>query len=139
MTLNVLVGTRPPEEELAGSSFDPEEEQAVPEDPTGAADKAIQEELGLAVQVVTPDIARAVGVDAGTKGLVIAAASANSDAGRKGLRRGDVILSANRTPVATSDALAKAVADAKRAGRDAVLLKILRRGNPSAFIAVRLK
>ncbi len=139
MTLNVLVGTRPPEEELVGSSFDPEEEQTVPEDPTGAADKAIQEELGLAVQVVTPDIARAVGVDAGTKGLVIAAASANSDAGRKGLRRGDVILSANRTPVATSDALAKAVADAKRAGRDAVLLEILRRGNPSAFIAVRLK
>ena len=138
MTPNVLVGTRP-QEELAGANFDPEEEQTVPEDPTGAADKAIQEELGLAVQVVTPDIARAVGVDANTKGLVIGAASANSDAGRKGLRRGDVILSANRVPVATSDALAKAVADAKRAGRDAVLLEILRRGNPSAFIAVRVK
>jgi len=139
MTLNVLVGTRPPEEELAGTNFDPEEEQTMPEDPTGAADKAIQESLGLAVQVVTPDIARAVGVDAGTKGLVIGAASANSDAGRKGLRRGDVILSANRVPVTSTEALAKAVADAKRAGRDAVLLEILRRGNPSAFIAVRVK
>ncbi len=70
---------------------------------------------------------------------MIGAASANSDAGRKGLRRGDVILSANRTPAASSDALAKAVADAKRAGRDAVLLEILRRGGPSAFIAIRVK
>ena len=139
MTLNVLVGTRPPEEELAGSNFDPEAEQTEPEDPSGAADKAIQEELGLAVQVVTPDIARAVGVDAGTKGLVIGAASANSDAGRKGLRRGDVILSVNRTPVTTAEALAKAVADAKKAGRDAVLLEILRRGLPSQFIAIRVK
>jgi len=88
---------------------------------------------------VTPDIARAVGVDAGTKGLVIGAASASSDAGRKGLRRGDVILSANRTPVATSEALAKTIADAKKAGRDAVLLEIQRRGQPSAFIAIRVK
>ena len=95
--------------------------------------------LGLSVQVVTPDIARAVGVDAGTKGLVIGAASANSDAGRKGLRRGDVILSVNRAAVTSSDALAKAVTDAKKAGRDAVLLEILRRGGPPAFIAVRVK
>ncbi len=139
LTLNVLVGTRPPEEELAATNFDPEAEQAEPEDPTGAADKALQDELGLSVQVVTPDIARAVGVDAATKGLVVGAASANSDAGRKGLRRGDVILSANRVPVATADALAKAVADAKKAGRDAVLLEILRRGGPSAFVAIRVK
>ena len=139
LTLNAVVGTRPPEEQLAGSNFDPEDEQAMPEDPTGAADKTLQTELGLSVQVVTPEIARAVGVDAATKGLVIGAASANSDAGRKGLRRGDVILSANRTPVTSSEALAKVVADAKAAGRDAVLLEILRRGGPSAFIAIRVK
>ena len=139
MTLYAVVATRPPEEQLAGSNFDPEDDQAMPEDPKGTADTTIQNTLGLAVQVVTPDIARAVGVDAGTKGLVIGAASANSDAGRKGLRRGDVILSANRTPVASSEALAKIVNDAKTAGREAVLLEILRRGGPSAFIAVRVK
>lgn len=139
MTLTAVVGTRPPEEQLAGTNFDPEDEQAMPEDPSGAADTALQETLGLAVQPLTVDIARSIGVDATTKGLVIGAASANSDAGRKGLRRGDVIISANRTPVTTSDALAKIVADAKKAGRDAVLLEILRRGGPSAFIAVRVK
>jgi serine protease Do len=139
MTLQAVVGTRPPEEQLAGANFDPEDEQAMPDDPKGSADTTIQNELGLAVQALTSDIARSVGVDSGTKGLVIGAASANSDAGRKGLRRGDVIVSANRTPVTSSEALAKVVTDAKKAGRDAVLLEILRRGGPSAFIAVRIK
>ena len=139
MTLYAVIGTRPPEEELAGTTFDPEDEQAMPDDPKGSADTAIQNELGLAVQPLTPDIARAIGVDTGTKGLVIAAAASSSDAGRKGLRRGDVIVSANRASVTTSDALAKVIADAKKAGRDAVLLEILRRGGPSAFIAIRIK
>lgn len=139
MTIQTLVGTRPPENELASSKFDPEEEQSLPEDPSGAADKAIQEGLGLSVQVLTSDIARSIGVETSTKGLVVGAASANSDAGRKGLRRGDVIVSANRAPVATSEALAKIVTDAKKAGRDAVLLEILRRGGPSGFVAVRIK
>ena len=139
VTLYAVVATRPPEDQLAGANFDPEDDQAVPEDPKGTADTAVQNELGLSVQTLTADIARAVGVDVGTKGLVIGAASANSDAGRKGLRRGDVIVTANRVPVTTSEALAKVVADAKKAGRDAVLLEILRRGGPSQFIAIRLK
>ncbi|PKP96680.1 MAG: protease [Alphaproteobacteria bacterium HGW-Alphaproteobacteria-13] len=139
ITLNAVVGTRPPEEQLAGANFDPEDEQAMPDDPKGSADTTIQSELGLAVQMLTPDIARSVGVDSDTKGLVIGAVSSNSDAGRKGLRRGDVILSANRAPVTSSEALAKVVTDAKKAGRDAVLLEILRRGGPSAFIAIRVK
>ena len=139
MTLNAVVGTRPPEDQLAGDNFDPEEEQTMPEDPSGAADEAIQNSLGMAVQPLTPAIARAVGIDADSKGLVIGAVSGNSDAGRKGLRRGDAILSANRTPVTSAEALAKVVADAKKAGRDAVLLEILRRGGPSAFIAIRIK
>lgn len=139
MTLYAVVATRPPEDQLAGANFDPEDDQAVPEDPKGTADTAVQNELGLSVQTLTPDIARAVGVDAATRGLVIGAASANSDAGRKGLRRGDVIVTANRVPVTTSEALAKVVADAKKAGRDAVLIEVLRRGGPSQFVAIRLK
>ena len=43
--------------------------------------------LGMAVQPLTPAIARAVGIDADSKGLVIGAVSGSSDAGRKGLRR----------------------------------------------------
>ncbi|WP_033074708.1 Do family serine endopeptidase [Sphingopyxis sp. MWB1] len=138
VTLQAVVGERPPESELVGSDFDPEDEQALPDDPKGSADKVLQEQLGLAVQPLTSDIARAVGVDSDTKGLVIVAGSRTSDAARKGLRRGDVILSINRSPVTSTEALAKGVTDAKKAGRDAVLLEILRRGGPAAFIPVRL-
>src|SRR3546814_6240916 len=52
-TLTVTVGTRPPEEELNGSSFDPEAEQTLPDEPSEGADQAIQEQLGMAVQPLT--------------------------------------------------------------------------------------
>jgi serine protease Do len=138
MTLNVAVGTRPPEEELNGAGFDPEEEQTMPDDPKGTADQAIQDQLGMAVQPLTPAIAGDIGIARTTKGLVIAAVGSSSDAGRKGLRRGDVILSVNRAPVTTSEALSKALTEAKAAGRTAVLLEILRRGQPAAFIPIRV-
>lgn len=139
ISLNATVGTRPPESELTPSNFDPEEQQAMPDEPTKGADQAIQNELGMAVQPLTTAISRAIGIDTDTKGLVIGAVGASSDAGRKGLRRGDVIVSANRVSVTSSEGLAKVLADAKKAGRDAILLEILRRGSPSAFIAIRVK
>jgi serine protease Do len=139
MRLNAVVATRPPEEELAGSTFDPEAEGNLPDDAEGAADKTVQDRLGMAVQPLTPAIAGSLGVDTNTKGVVIAAVAANSDAGRKGLRRGDIIITANRLSVTNADALAKVVNDARKANRDAVALEILRRGQQPAFIAVRLK
>ncbi len=138
LSLTAVMGTRPPESELRGSDFDPEEEAPLPEDPAGTADQAIQDQLGMAVRPLTAAIARSIGVDAETKGMVIAAVGGRSDAARKGLRRGDVILSANRDPVTTSEALAKVLTGAKEAGRGAVLLEILRRGQPPAFIAIRI-
>ena len=50
MTLYAVVGTRPPEEQLGGTDFDPEDDQAMPDDPKGTADTTIQNVLGLAVQ-----------------------------------------------------------------------------------------
>jgi serine protease Do len=141
ITLNAVVGTRPTDEVLAqsGVNFDPEAQEELPENPSAGANEAVQKELGVAVQLLTADIARACGVDAATKGLVVGAVAANSDIGRRGVRRCDVILTANRAPVATIEALAKAVADAKAAGREAVLLEVLRRGGPSAFLPVRFQ
>src|SRR3546814_13645850 len=55
-TLNVTVGTRPPEEELNGSNFDPEAEQTLPDEPSAGAAQAIQEQLGMAVQPHTADL-----------------------------------------------------------------------------------
>src|SRR3546814_18486174 len=106
----------------------------MPDEPSEGADQAIQEQLGMAVQPLTADIARDIGVDQGTKGLVIAAVGSNSNAGSKGLRRGDVILSINRSPLRPAVALAKGVADVKTTGRRGHLRANRRRGPPPAFV-----
>lgn len=140
ITLNAIVGTRPPEEQLAqGGDFDPEAQEEMPANPSAGANQSVQNALGVAVQPLTPEIARACGVDTSTKGLVVGAVSGTSDIARRRVRRCDIILTANRTPVTTIEALAKAISDAKAANREALLLEVLRRGGPSTFLPVRLQ
>jgi serine protease Do len=70
--------------------------------------------------------------------VVITAVDPSSDAAGKGLRRGDLLLSANNSTVVNEAALNAAVQEAQQAGRSAVLLQVQRgRGQP-AFIPVRL-
>ncbi|MEQ8411616.1 MAG: Do family serine endopeptidase [Erythrobacter sp.] len=136
--LSATLGKRPSEEELMRSQqvFDPDAE--TPMDPE-ASDGNVEEKLGLQVLTMTPQIRNSLGVDEDTQGLVIAAVDPNSDAGRKGLRRGDIILSANYETVATIEALNAQIAAAEEEGRDAVLLRIKRRGQPARFLPVRLR
>ncbi|QFT76743.1 Do family serine endopeptidase [Erythrobacter sp. THAF29] len=138
MTVTAVLGKRPSEEELLQQqqTFDPESEE--PMDPE-AMDSEIAEKLGLQVLEMTPNIARSLGVDDGTTGLVIGQVDPNSDAGRKGLRRGDIILSAQYKTVETIDDLRSAIADAEANGREAILLRIQRRGQPPRFLPVRLR
>ena len=68
-------------------------------------------------------------------GVTIDHVRADSDAAEKGLRAGDVILSAAGRPVGTPTALADAVAQARRSGRKAVLLLVSRNGQ-HLFVAV---
>ena len=138
LTINTTLGKRPSEEELAQQvqSFDPEAEE--PMDPD-VSDETIAEKLGLQVLEMTPQIARSLGVSSDMAGLVIGAVDPNSDAGRKGLRRGDIILSANYQDVGSVEALREQIAAAEAAGRDAVLLRVQRRGAPPRFLPVRLR
>ncbi len=130
MTLNVTVATRPSAEALAGQQFDPEAEQdfGSQQAPSTSADTTIRNSLGLITQPLTEEIARQIGVDTTTRGVVIAAVSPSSDAAAKQLRRGDIILNAHGRAVTSNDELAAAIADARRQGRTALLVQILRRG-----------
>jgi serine protease Do len=71
--------------------------------------------------------------------VVITAVDPSTDAGQKGLRRGDVIMQANGAPTLSEADLGKAATAAKAAGRNAVLLQVLRRGNPATFLPIRLR
>ncbi|MCK0097911.1 Do family serine endopeptidase [Qipengyuania sp. S6317L1] len=138
VTLNTTLARRPSEDELAqqAQTFDPDSDEPMDPDQT---DDTIAEKLGLQVLEMTPRIARSLGVPEDTNGLVVGAVDPNSDSGRKGLRRGDVILSANYQSVTTVDALREQIATAEGEGRDAVLLRVQRRGQPPRFLPIRLR
>lgn len=135
--VTATVGKRPSEEELRRQQiFDPDAE---PEEAPEESDGTIEEKLGLQVLVLTPQIAGQLGADADTVGLVIGAVDPNADAARKGLRRGDIILSANYRPVGELADLEAVIAEAEDSGREAVLLRVQRRGGAPSYIAVRLR
>ncbi|HVI98907.1 MAG TPA: Do family serine endopeptidase [Sphingomonas sp.] len=136
MTVTATMATRPSEEELAG--FDKDANPGMPDEDEGPTDQSTADAIGLATTPLTPTIARQVGVDASTRGLVVTAVDPSSDAGQK-LRRGDVIVSANGAQVTTPQDLSGAVAAAKRDGRDQVLLFVQRGGGRSGFIPVKIK
>lgn len=143
LTVQAVVGKRPTEEELAQQSFDPDAQQD--EDSfTGnqqqqQAPGALQNNLGIAAIPLNAQIARQLGVGEDTKGVVISAVSASSDAAAKGLQRGDIVLSANYISVASVADFEKIVQTAKTEGREAVLLRIQRRGQPPIYTPVRIR
>ncbi|MEL6876821.1 MAG: Do family serine endopeptidase [Pseudomonadota bacterium] len=136
-TVNATIGKRPTEEELRQQQmFDPDaEEELVPEE----SDGTIEEKLGVQVIELTPQIARQLGADEDISGVVVGAVDQNSDAGRKGVRRGDIILSANYEAITSTADLVTQVTEAEANGRDALLLRIQRRGQPPRYLPVRLR
>jgi serine protease Do len=129
--LTAVIGTRPTDEEVARlTGTGPEAEVREPaEAQQSTGQRAARAGLGLSVQALTPEIARGLRLtDTNVRGVVVSSVDTSSDAGAKGLRAGDIILSINQRPVATPDDAAAAVEAARRAGRPSVLLQV-RRGN----------
>ena len=136
-TVTVTVGTRPDDETLAarnGGGFNPNDKDSQPDGPPEALAAA---SLGVAVTPLTPQIAQNIGVDPQARGVVIVTVDPSSDAAGKGLQRGDVIVSVNRTPVTNATDIAKIVTASKTAGRSQVLLYVQRK-DFGTFIPVEI-
>jgi serine protease Do len=138
MKLFAVVGARPPEEKLARSNFNPEENKDFDKETDTPDSKVIRDTLGLSVIPLDAEIARVLELPVDIKGVVIDVPGTGTGA-QVGLRRGDVIVSANYKPLSTAAALAAAVKDAKAAGRSAILLGVKRRGAATQYVAVRLE
>ncbi len=141
MTVNARVGTRPSEEDLQKQMFDPDAEQDPNsfKQPDAQGDALAEKALGVAVIPLTPQIANQLGANPNTTGVVVNAVDASSDAATKGLRRGDIILSANYQNLTSVKDLEAAIRAAQSARRDALLLRVQRRGQPATYVPIRLR
>jgi serine protease Do len=148
LALTATAVSRPNEDQLAatingnddsgGFGSGDDDGDGTPDTPSAQAAPASGGALGLTVQPLTPGIARAVGADPTTQGVVIAAVDPSSDATGK-LRRGDIVQSVNGNPVRTAADVARITAQAKAAGRPQVLLLVQRGRGAAAFLPVKIK
>src|SRR5882672_2328297 len=83
--------------------------------------------LGVAVQRVTPDLAKSFKLE-GPRGALVASVAAGSPAMHAGVKRGDVIVEYDGHRIARSDALPRVVAETP-VGKD-VALVVVRDGKP---------
>ena len=132
ITLPVMIAQRPTQEELAKQLGQGDEGTDQGTTPPGQATTS----LGLSLQPITPQIARALNLPAGTTGVVVVSVDPSSDAAEKGLQRGDVILAIQGQRVTTPAQVAAAVDAAKKAGRTSVLVLVKRGSQPEAFVGI---
>jgi len=107
------------------------EEKGVEVSKASSADKS----LGIAVQNVTPEIVKGLGLKKET-GVIVAKVEPGSPADDAGIQRGDVIQEVNRTPVKDANDFVQKMEKAK--GKETVLL-FIQRGQNNLFAAVTPK
>ncbi len=136
-TINVTSGVRPSVAQLNGQSGSSENADA---DRNGPEREAPVREtaLGLAVRPLDAAGRQENKIAPEVRGLLITNVATGSDAAKKGLRAGFVIVQANERPVGTAAEFAAAVAEARRAGRPSVFLLINVGANGNRGIAIKL-
>jgi serine protease Do len=124
-TIQVRSGVRPNERELAAN-----DNGGGPTTPRGQSpgQPANPEVLGMTLAPIDDAARRSFGIAADVRGVVVTAIASSSDAARKGLRRGDVIVRANSRTMAAAGDLVAEVGAARKAGRPSVLLGVSRDG-----------
>jgi serine protease Do len=132
--VDIRSGVRPSERELAANSNEPGSPGGSGVVP-GAPGKASV--LGMTVGPLDDAARNRLNLPAEVRGALVETVDQRSDAGTKGLRRGDVITRVNDRAVATPADLTAAVDAAKKAGRSSVLVGVLRSGR-TAFLPIKI-
>ncbi len=126
---------RPSDRELAGGFDLQDEAQGLPE-PQFRQQLENENELGLVLLDLNPAIRRQLGLNDGLNAVVVSGVNRLSDAALVGLRRRDLITEIDGKAVSSLSDVESAIGAAKRAGKDAVLLQVLRPGSPRSYVPV---
>jgi serine protease Do len=114
-------------------------EEPQPKKDTGKdVGKAARQSLGINLTPLTPDLRRRLNMEAKDSGVVITGVAENSDAARKNLSPGDVLVEVDRVVINSPEDAAKAVDAARKAGKTTVLLRIRKDGS-YFFVGVKLQ
>jgi serine protease Do len=135
-TVTATIGERPNEAVLQGQ---PEPDVGEPGGKPEPGSEAARQELGITLQSLTPEVRQQLRLPDTVKGLVVARVNPNSSAAQEGLQRGDIILSINQRPVTTPQEAAAIVAEARKAGRDTILLLVQRGTGPARFVGIKMR
>lgn len=84
--------------------------------------------LGMRLVPLSSGLRSRLGLKAEVKGLAIDAVERTGEAAKRGLRPGDVVVEVNETPTTSVAEVKSAVDAAQKAGRNFVLVRIVRRG-----------
>ena len=134
-TLDVQAGLRPSEEQLAKNG-------GVGDDDSAAAGAGPDAQggarvLGMALSPIDPASREHYNIGAAVRGVLVQSVKGSSDAGEKGLHKGDVIVRAGDREVANAGDVTAAVADWKKAGRGSIPLEVTR-GGVSLFVPIKI-
>lgn len=121
IVLNVNVAVRPTEDKLSENPAGIDD----PADPKGAGGPNIQ---GMVLAPLSDAQRTKYRIDPKVQGIVIVDLDLRSEAVKRGLRPGDVIVKADNQPVAKPADLETIVAGVKKSGRPSILLLVNRQG-----------
>ncbi|HYG25703.1 MAG TPA: Do family serine endopeptidase [Caulobacteraceae bacterium] len=134
-TIDVRSGTRPSEKELAEQTTDDDDSgnQGQPDGPT--VQRPIV--LGMGLAPMDEALRRRYNIPAPVRGVVVTSVRADSDAGEKGLRAGDVIESVSNRAVSNAAEVSAQVEAARRANRPSVLVGVSR-GGRTLYVPIKI-
>jgi serine protease Do len=137
-TVDIHTGLRPSEAQLAlngGAGGDDEDSG-----PGGAGAKPSPGApiLGMYLAPIDPAARQQYSIAAAVHGVLVGGVKGTSDAGEKGLHRGDVIVRAGDREVASAGDVSAAVAEWKKDGRSVIPLAVSR-GGRTIFVPIKIE
>jgi len=137
-TVTVRSGMRPSEAQLAQNGGLPGAEDQGAGAGGASHDAARPSILGMSLTPIDPAAREQYSIGAAVHGLVVRDVKSTSDAGDKGLKRGDVIVRAGDRDVASTSDISAALGDWKKAGRTSIPLAV-NRGGVTLFVPIKIE